>query len=95
MQLEAVLTERWKVCLKERRVCSKPHVLVRTYEAQSHDCYIEIYALTGCFAMEYPSDRIRQLDAEAAALCESRNDQLAVAYPAVTMLAPRVVKSKD
>ncbi len=95
-QLEAILKDRWHVYQQERLARSEPHVLVRAHEDELHEYYIEIYTLTGCFATEYPSVRVQTLEAEAAALCESRGGHLAVEYQFdIPMLAPKLPKVKD
>jgi hypothetical protein len=90
-QLEAVLTETWKVYRKERRVHSAPHVLVRVRESATHDCFVEIFNLVGFHALEHPSDSIHRLWDQARALCDDRAGERAVQYRDIRrMIAPRI-----
>jgi hypothetical protein len=90
-QLETILRETWRVCLKERRVHPDPHILVKVRESETNDCYIVVFNWTGCFAMEYASHAVEKLWADAFALCEERHGLPAVEYRNVTkMIAPRI-----
>ena len=89
-QLEVVLTETWRAYMKEQRVHSDPHVLVRIREDATHDCFVEIFTLVGFHAVEHPSVAVRGLWEQAQALCEDRDGQRAVQYRGITkMIAPR------
>jgi len=90
-QLEAVLAETWKVYTKEHRVHSTPHVLVRVRDDATHDCFVEVFNLTGFHAVEHPSGSLRRMWEQARALCEDRDGQPAVQYRDITkMIAPRI-----
>ena len=90
-QLEGVLNETWRGYEKEHRVHSNPHVLVRVKEDAVHDCFVDIFTLTGFHALEHPSLSIRRLWEQAESLCEARDGERAVQYRDITrMIAPSV-----
>jgi hypothetical protein len=96
-ELEVVLTKTWRVYQSERVVCSEPHVLIRTREDDTHDCYVDVFTWTGCFAMEYPSTTDRELQAEAVALCEERGGKPAVEFrgSVTKMIEPRLPRTVE
>jgi hypothetical protein len=92
-ELEGLLGRMWDTYVRERMVCSEPHVRVRAHESSGHDRFIETFVWGGPYVTEYPPETVKTLMQKIESLCEPRENEAAVQFRSVQMFVPRIEES--
>lgn len=71
-ELEATLSQAWRIYREERLVFATPHTVVRATEDGNKARYVEIFTWVSRNAPDHAPDAVKKLWAQEHSLCEAR-----------------------